>query len=263
MFAWFLNRERPPRPATANPGRGHIVRVAFNDAQKSWEEEDDLAVSLAGILKALGHEVTVKGEWVALEGGFSLLPQVVSVEGLDDAGVKTSTTLQTSHATLVPDGVFEFQHSTGANLRDSFAKGFRSWAELDLPAFLDAERVKANSCLFLAATPNRRVVLGPPVQMAQKTDPLPGGHDFCPCCLFTHSIEAFDDLVKDHAFHGIRLYVSRDTDGRIEADCRVNGVERPAGAAALSRYAQGWPDRGFEYRKQYVCVQSRSEPADS
>ena len=48
------------------------------------------------------------------------------------------------------------------------------------------------------------------------------------------------------------------TEGRIEADCRVNGVDRPEGAAALVRYAQTWPDRGFEYRKQYVCIQTRA-----
>jgi len=50
--------------------------------------------------------------------------------------------------------------------------------------------------------------------------------------------------------------VSRDTEGHIEADCRVNGVDRPEGAAALMRYAKTWPDRGFEYRKQYVGIQT-------
>ncbi|HEU4779993.1 MAG TPA: DUF6348 family protein [Steroidobacteraceae bacterium] len=260
MFSWFRKPDRPPRPAAENPGRGHYVRVDFKSGQKAWQEEDDLAISLTAALNTLGHKATVKGDWVELEGGFSLLPQVVSVEPMDSAGVKTSTTIQTSHSTLAPGGVFEFQHSTGSGLRDSFDKGFKSWAEYDLPVFHDAQRLKAQSCLFMTAKPDRRVVLGPPVRMAQKTDPLPGDHDFCPCCLFTSSIGAFEGLVNDEAFFGIRLFVSRDTEGHIEADCRVNGVDRPEGAAALARYAQSWPDRGFEYRKQYVCIQTR-EPA--
>ena len=92
--------------------------------------------------------------------------------------------------------------------------------------------------------------------MAQKVRPGDGGHEFCPCCLFTNSIAAFDDLLKDRAFHGIRLFVTRDTNGEIEADCRVDGIDRPEAVAALIKYAQTWPDRGLEYRKQYVCVQT-------
>ena len=49
---------------------------------------------------------------------------------------------RSSHAALVPGGVFEFQHSSGTDMRDSFAKGFKSWAELDLPVFLDALRAE-------------------------------------------------------------------------------------------------------------------------
>jgi hypothetical protein len=66
--------------------------------------------------------------------------------------------------------------------------------------------------------------------------------------------------LRDGNFHAIRLFVSRDEEGHVEADCRLNGIERPEGAAALIRYAQSWPDRGFEYRKQYVCIQT-IEPA--
>ena len=49
---------------------------------------------------------------------------------------------------------------------------------------------------------------GPPLQMAQNSRAhATGEHDFCPCCLFTNSIEAFEDLLKDEAFYGIRLFV--------------------------------------------------------
>jgi hypothetical protein len=260
MFSWFRRPDRPPSPAAENPGRGHTVRVAFKNAQKSWEETDDLAVSLAATLNEMGHKAIVKRDWVELEGGFSLLPQIVSVEPMDNAGVNTTTTIQVAHASLVPDGVFEYQHSSGADIRDSFAKGFRHWAEYDLPVFLDAQRDTATLCMVAEMKPDRRLVFGPPVHMAQKADAKPSEHDFCPCCLTTKNIDAFDDLLRDGKFHGIRLFVSRDAQGGIEADCRVNGIDRPAGVEALKRYARSWPDRGVEYRKQYVCIQTRAVP---
>jgi hypothetical protein len=105
---------------------------------------------------------------------------------------------------------------------------------------------------------DRRVVLGPPLQMVQKTHPIPGEHVFCPCCLFTSSFRAFETILKDRAFHAIHFFVSRDADGHIEADCRVDGVDWPAGTAELVKYARDWPDRGVEYRKQYACVQTRA-----
>jgi hypothetical protein len=242
------------------------VRVAFTRSQKRWEETDDLVTSLAAALSSLGHTASVKPDWVELEAGFSLLPQVVEVEPVEDGGVKTVTTIQISHPSLVPGGVFEYQHASGKDLRESLAAGFKSFAELDLPVFLEALREKAEDCMFMvmssgreAESPpaaDRRLVFGPPLQMVQRAAPSSKEHDFCPCCLFTNSLPAFDDLVKDGAFHAIRLFVMRNAAGEIEADCRVDGLDRPSGAEALVKYATTWPDRGLEYRKQYVCIQT-------
>jgi hypothetical protein len=270
-MSWFRKQPRPPRPAAGNPGEGHIVRVAFSNSQRSWEESDDLAASLAAALVSRGHGATVKHDWVALEGGFSLLPQVVGVQPRDSSGVNTVSTIQVSHDSLLPGGVFEYQHASGKDVRESFAAGFKAFAELDLPVFLDALRETAKDCTFMvmsaegdAGSPpsTRRLVLGPPLQMVERIAPAAAEHEFCPCCLFTHSLAAFDDLVKDGAFHAIRLFVMRNAAGEIEADCRVDGLDHPSGAAALVTYAKSWPDRGLEYRKQYVCIQTRA-PAHS
>jgi hypothetical protein len=258
MFDWLRNRDRPPPPAAENPGRGHTVLVTLKNARKTWQETDDLAVSLATSLNALGHKTVINRDWVKLESGLSLVPQVVHVEPTDDSGVKTSTTIQISHATLLPKGIFEYQISTSTDLRDSLAKGFKNWAEFDLPVFLDALRAEALTCMVAKMEPDRRIVFGPTAQMAEQPEAVPGQDDFCPCCLFTKSIEAFNDLVKDNAFYGVHLFAWRNADGHIEADCRVNGVDSPEGVAALARYARTWPDRGLEYRKQYVCIQTRA-----
>jgi hypothetical protein len=48
----------------------------------------------------------------------------------------------------------------------------------------------------------------------------------------------------------------RDADGVPAADCRVNGRDFEPGAVALRAYAATWPAAGYEFRKQYVVLQS-------
>jgi len=267
MISWFRKFRRPPRPAKENPGRGHNVRVDFSNAQRKWEESVDLANLLATTLKGTGYKAVCIDDAVELDD-FLLLPQVVSVEPMENSGVKTSTTIHVAHASLPRGGVFEYQSSSGTDLQESFVTGFKGWADLDLPVFLDSLQARATLCMVAEAQPgsepsaplpkDRRVLFGPPSQMVQNTAPVADDHEFCPCCLFTRSIGAFDELLRGEDFYGVRLFVSRDTQGVIRADCRVNGVEHSAGAEALIRYAQSWPDRGYEYRKQYVGIQTRA-----
>lgn len=267
MVSWFRKLPRPPKPAANNPGQGPLAIVAFANGERSWEEKDELPATLANTLNELGHKAIAKGDWVELDGGYLLLPQVVNVQPLEQSGVRTATTIQVSHDSVVSAGVFEYQHSNGANIHESFASGFKSWAEIDLPVFLDAQRAKAKDSMVWQAKagseatsalrPGRRILMGPPMQMAQNTARLAGDHEFCPCCLFTQCIGVTGDLLRDDAFYGVRLFVTRDRDGLIQADCRVNGVDRPDAAAKLMEYAKTWPDRGLEYRKQYVIIQSR------
>ena len=73
----------------------------------------------------------------------------------------------------------------------------------------------------------------------------------CPLCL---SLTAFRDHLQANEFCGIRLFASRDANGEAVADCRINGVDWAPGQAELLKYVATWPDRGFEYRKQYVAI---------
>jgi hypothetical protein len=41
-----------------------------------------------------------------------------------------------------------------------------------------------------------------------------------------------------------------------EADCRVNGEDYGPGREALLRHIATWPDRGVEFRKQFVIMQT-------
>ncbi|MDW3684252.1 DUF6348 family protein [Cupriavidus sp. CV2] len=81
-------------------------------------------------------------------------------------------------------------------------------------------------------------------------------HGFCPCCLLTKSIEAFRPILETCEFAAIRLYAARDGEGEIQAVCRLNGEDYPAGKLALMDYVKTWPEMGFEFRKQLVVVRS-------
>jgi Family of unknown function (DUF6348) len=101
------------------------------------------------------------------------------------------------------------------------------------------------------------MVLGPTVHMATKdATHTSGPHDFCPCCLLTSSFGAFTQQLEADRFFGIRLFATRDQDGVIQADCRIDGVDWPSGAEALSKYVATWPDRRLEYRKQFVAFRT-------
>lgn len=270
MFSWFRKPApfAPPPSLAGNPGMGAKVSIAFSNAQRSWHEEDDLVRSLASVLKDLGHDARARRDWIELGDGFTLQPQIAQFQPLEPSGVKTVSTIQVAHPTLVPGGVFEYQHASGANIPESFASGFRNWAMVDLPVFLEADLERPDNTMMMDFTKgaakfelsrNRRVVLGPTQHLAQS--PLAADakdeHPFCLCCLFTNSIEAFREQIAKDEFVGIRLFALREKDGSVRADCRVNGIDWTAGAEALALYAGTWPDRGFEFRKQYVAIRSR------
>jgi len=277
-----FRKERIPQPLHSNPGKGFNGSVAFTNSQKSWVERFDLVSLLAASLKSHGHQAISEDSHLVLENSaFSLLPQFVEIKPLAEGGVQTTTTIQTSHASMVPEGVFEYQHSTGRNVEESFLEGFNQWAKTDLVTLLDSIQAIPSICSVLkmeipekneAPAYCRRAVLGPVMHLQQYPSDAVGQkgatsgeeilgdhkdcHDFCPCCLLTSSFEAFKELVESTRFYGLRLYAMRNQSGNPQADCRVNGNDWEKGAEALRTYVGTWPKAGVEFRKQYVVLQT-------
>jgi hypothetical protein len=277
-----FRQKAAPKLLSSNPGKGAAGEVAFSSAERSWSEHYNLVPLLASVLGERGHQVQSEKSWlVHQDSGFIVLPQVVQLQLLDKVGVRTTTTIQVNHSALVPDGVFEYQHSTGNNVEDSVRKGFEQWAQTDLVALLEALQPKPEICTTLEMTfpekdrkpaYSRRAVLGPvahfvenpQIYAEQKTQDNRGdvqgerceSHEFCPCCLLTNSFEAFRELIEASGFYGLRLFAARDEKGVPQADCRVNGNDWEKGAEALRKYVTTWPAAGFEFRKQYVVLHS-------
>lgn len=261
-------RADSPTTASGNPGRATEGRVAFETGEWTWAETFDVIETTTRVLGANGHDVVRSPRSVLVTAsGFELLPQVVDVTLLEDGGVQTLTTVEVRHPQLVPDGLFEYQHSTGDTLEGSLTKGIESWVALDLPVLLDALRDEPTACsiwkMAFPATADRparvrRAVLGHVAYYSPKggndSDLGEDEHAFCNCCFLTRNIEAFKSLVEGEGTFGVRFYAARGDDGTPRADCRINGEDYGPGMEALRAYVATWPGTGFAFRKQYVLI---------
>ncbi|SFQ71515.1 hypothetical protein SAMN05216567_12922 [Variovorax sp. OK605] len=258
----FPSSDYFPSRLAGNPGQGASFEMSYRNDERSWSETVDLSAMLLETLAARGHEGRLEREgWVVLSDGLWLLPQILSLSVESGDKATSSTTIEVAHEQLLPGGTFEFQHSAGGNATDTLASGFDLWAQVDLVVYQDALRKELGHCTSMEMNWQegraRRVLFGPVAhRMAHPEIEANEEHPFCPCCLFTNTWDAFRPQIESDAVYGVRLYAARDSQGQVQADCRVNGEDWPAGADALRAYVTQWPDRGFEFRKQYVVIQS-------
>lgn len=246
----------------ANPGGSPAGHLRFEDeAGETYLEPFDLVDTLAAVLAEHGHRAhAYDNGWIEIgDDGLFAFPQLVDFTELDGGTIRTASTIQCNHPRLFPQGLFEYQHATGETFDDSVKRGFDQWARTDLLALLDATRAEPETCMtmrmeFAAAC----AADGEPADACEADDDG-DAHGFCPCCLFTNSLEAFRPLLEQPGLFALRLFASRDhQDGECQADCRVNGEDWPQGLDGLRDYAASWPSapgQTIEFRKQYVIVQ--------
>jgi Family of unknown function (DUF6348) len=262
----WLRQGGTPITSRANPGKHLELRVAFANGAKNWEETADIMKCMNNVLAQAGHDCTVHKSWIELNSGFIIQPRFVSLQPREKA-VQTVTTIEVTHPAGIPVGVFEFQHSAGDTLENSIVKGFDAWIKADLPVFEDALRDEPEHCTYLQINPSsrtstlqakRRVVLGPVSHLVTRpAENKDDEHPFCPCCLFTNAGSVWKEKIEASAFYGARLFAMRGPDGEASADCRINGEDWDEGKAALVDYVKTWPDRGVEFRKQYIVLQNQ------
>lgn len=265
MFQWLRKAKYRPTVSGKNPGLGSEVKMGFSNSEATWSEEVDLLDVLSELAETFGARFRINDKWLKLENGFWLQPQIVSVEPQEPSGVKAATTIQICHETKLPGGLFEYQHAAGDDTRSAISEGFRSWWEFDYPVFEDSIARKPNTCTHLDFKDEkskhraRRVVLGPPAHYASKKLANEEEHPFCPCCLITNCFEAFREYFQNEGNYGVRLFALRDQNGEVDADCRVNGEDWAKGKEALIAYGKTWPDRGYEFRKQFCLFDTKND----
>lgn len=263
----FKIQNKPPELSPDNPGTGHVFKTAFSDGDKTWEEKINLVACLAEVLDEGHPDYSLHESWIVLSNDIIFQPQIVSLDPLEDGGVSTATTIEIAHGKKIPKGIFEYQHATGDTIKESVIKGFKGWLQMDLAAIIDAVSDTITECSSLKMRfPDREndrvVLLGPIMYYAEEDIDIEEEHPFCRCCLFTNNFKAFEKLIADDDIYGIRFFAARDQNGQIEADCRINGIDFEAGKKALIAYGSTWPDRGLEFRKQYVVMKSIKKDPD-
>lgn len=248
-----------------NPGEMVSTRVGYANDKGSWTESADVMDLFCGTLQDAGHHFQRYESAVEdPRTGLVFQPRFAYMQPTDEGGSRTTTTVEISHRELFPGGVFEYQHSVDSNLQGAILKCFMGWVEGDLPVLMDATRITPRDCTVLKKTFSldekglervRRILLGPVTAYAESQEEYQEGEHplFCSCCMYTHSSDAFDELLQANGFYAIRVYAARKV--KPVSDCRVNGLDHDAGAQALLDYAAGWTDRGVEFRKQLIVFQ--------
>lgn len=234
------------------------------------EEPTALQEIFIATLREEGYPCRMQKGDIVLESGLAASVEYLETQTINDACVRTTSRVTCRHALHFPEGIFEFQHASGASEVESLCDGFRTWAQTDLATLCDALSDETQSSLRMEMSipakdgrpeRKRKLFMGPYLHTVARPAVEPGAcgdgcHEFCPCCLFTNSIDAFRALLESPGFVGIRLYACRDEDGAVAADCRVNGEDYALGVEHLKKYAATWPARGFEIRKQYVTIRN-------
>ena len=265
MFGWF-KKKAPQKPETY----GHELDVAFSNSEGNWNEKVDLVDIFHSVMQEKGHTLT-KQEHSLLDPstGFVFSPEFFSLDP-GDGGVQTCTITTIQHPKWINGEIFEYQHSAGGDLAESFAKGFEMWKQTDFAVLKEVGKKKSEDLsqymeMKLKDGRRRRILLGPIAHMVEDREaheaasacsPESDEHPFCPCCLFTRSIEAFQPALESDDFIALRMFASRDENGQAASDCRINGHDDNPAMAALRRYVETWPQAGFEFRKQYVIIHS-------
>src|SRR4029079_482927 len=124
MLSWF-RREKAPTALPTNPGRSVDMHVTLAGAHGTRHQHLDVIGLASEAIRRHGHEVRSHRGWLTHPAtGFTLLPQLVDLVPLEDGGARTVTTLQAVHPSLIPEGVFDFQHGVAGTATESLLQGF-------------------------------------------------------------------------------------------------------------------------------------------
>ncbi|ULJ65292.1 DUF6348 family protein [Wielerella bovis] len=256
-----------------NPAHDGIITLTWQT--ESGESGEDV-INVALLLQEKLAENDIKTEivdesWLYQPGtGYYFLPALGDFE-LDDGLFRSASTIQIQHKELFPNGIFEYQYSFGEyeTLEEALLSGFDTWLKTDWETLWDAACPDEANHLYLNMdfadeALKRLVLLGSvgfypaPNENEEDETSCETHGEFCECCLFTQSLQAFEPLLKSSENYAIRIFVSRDDD-EYKADCRVNGEDWADALDSLKNYAKTWSGEGITSRKQYIIIRNQPD----
>lgn len=250
--------------------------------KRSGDSDFLIAYALFGILQNRGWDVEIldseigNDKWIHVkDNGYSLLPALINFYSDENNEIKISATVQIHHKEVFPNGIFEYVYPQKKveNVIGGLFELFETWVNLDWRTLCDCLKFEKSEFMSMRIDLNKEktqakhVFYGPVLSYpnidvedakAKGIDVDPYIDEFCPCCLFTNSMEAFVKQIKDtNQNYAIRLFAMKDPNGEVDADCRINGEEYPQAEEYLKKYAKTWKDCDIiKMRKQYVIIKN-------
>ena len=241
-----------------------------------------IAYVLFRILQNKGFDVeilndeTENNKWIYVkDNGYYLLPLLINFYYDENNELKISATIQIHHKEIFPNGIFEYVYpqQKAKNAIDGLFELFETWVDLDWLTLCDCLKFEKSEYMSMRIDldkekiKSKHVFYGPVLSYpnfdveeakSKGIDIDPYIDEFCPCCLFTNSMEAFDEQIKDTSQnYAIRLFAMKNPDGKIDADCRINGEEYPQAEKYLKNYTKTWKKCDImKFRKQYVIIRN-------
>jgi hypothetical protein len=164
--------------------------------------------------------------------------------------------------TLRPhQGVREHVFGHGPDIAAAEADAATQIASEVIPPLVEATTGIASVCGFEESgkpsvvlpdrfPPGWRIVLGPLWRWTAT-----GRAPCCLHCILTVGSGALAPLFERGAPACLRIFVGRKADGSAQADCRVDGTDRPEMAARIVERARLWPaEDGFTMRRQTLML---------
>lgn len=273
---WFskltsLGQKRPAQQLESE----QTQRLAFDQIWQATQHAADLASSFSLALDAAGIRHQREPQHLSLANGLLIKLQAHESQQINPQKWRISVRIQVRHPSTFVNILGDYQHALGANEAAALVEAWQQWLTQDYPVLDDLTKTQPESCTLIdlstqadsavTQTSNlkRQVLLGPVAHLKSKETEIVEEHPFCPCCLFTASLQSLHELLQESTCYGIRFFVARDASGKISLDCRVNGEPFAAAQPLLEEYAASWPDRGLEFRKQFIVIRSWDGTATS
>jgi hypothetical protein len=226
------------------------------------------AETLEHMLRRGGFDACHLADALGLPSGLRLQAAVLETLALADGRIAAVVRIVAFHDTAFSAGLPEVLHAAGRDAQQALEEGLGAWVRGALPVLEDAVRgqVRHSALLAINSPPQGaepvaayQAILGPILYVDGQAERYGEDEESCPACMTTRMQDLLRERLSGDGVMGLALVAGRDAQGRLIADCRINGEHFADGAERLLAYARSWAGSGLDIRSQYVII--RPPPA--
>ncbi|KAA2245378.1 hypothetical protein F0L74_05290 [Chitinophaga agrisoli] len=232
----------------------------FKKKPKPGEEEDYESVMHLHLMKTMTEQLAIlqyqaipSPEFDILEvnGEFAIVPSIGRINEHPNAYVVQLDVL-TLHPVYFPEGIEVHVAGLGRELGEGIASAVNNYVGTIFPPIVESFTCNHQPDLDFISTATGREILWHPrpgIMSLQGTWNSMPEED----ALFALLKTALQQNLPDQQFNWLKLYIARQPDGEIIAECILNNVAWDLGTEIIYTYAQAWPQPGdFLSQKQFI-----------